>query len=88
MTPPRPQKRYRCCVCGLELPAWLPSPKRPDGAMLLGHLSQQHPTEVGPFLAQMRTEDITSVAAQAFKVRLEHGTHTLVCRRDKPSRKK
>jgi hypothetical protein len=56
--------------------------------VLLRNLSQQHPTEVGHFLAQMHTEDITSVAAQAFNVRLEHGTQTLLCRRDKPSRKK
>jgi hypothetical protein len=30
------------------------------------HLSQQHPTEPGLFLEQMRTEDIATVVARAF----------------------
>ena len=54
------------------LPAWLPVPQEPDGAMLLGHLSRQHPGEVGRFLEQMRTEVIGTVAAQAFDV-IEEG---------------
>ena len=33
MTPPRPPNRDRCHVCSLKLPAWLPVPKPPDGAM-------------------------------------------------------
>jgi hypothetical protein len=64
---------YRCRFCGVILNAWLPVPKRPDGAMLLGHLSQQHPTELKPYLEQMRTEDIGHVAAQAFEVVEEDG---------------
>jgi hypothetical protein len=36
--------------------------------MLLGHLSQQHPGQVGPYLERMRTEDIATVAAEADEV--------------------
>jgi hypothetical protein len=68
MTPPPPQKRYRCRYCGREFPAWLPVVKRPDGPMLLNHLSTMHPTEVGPYLERMRTEDIATVAAEAYEV--------------------
>jgi hypothetical protein len=46
------QKRYRCRVCGLELPAWLPVAKRPEGSMLLYHLGQRHLDQAGPYLAQ------------------------------------
>jgi len=42
--------------------------KRPWGPMLLNHLSTMHPTEVGPYLARMRTEDIATVAAEAYEV--------------------
>jgi hypothetical protein len=49
-------------------PAWLPVAKRPDGAMLLYHLSQQHPDQVGPYLERMRTECIATVAAEVFEV--------------------
>jgi hypothetical protein len=38
-----PYPQYRCRVCGRVLDAWLPVSKRPDGAMLLYHLGQQHP---------------------------------------------
>ena len=27
-------RRYRCRLCGLMLPAWLPVTREPDGAML------------------------------------------------------
>jgi hypothetical protein len=43
-------------------------PEVPNGSMLLGHLSQRHPTELGPILEQMRTGDMAQVAAQAFEV--------------------
>jgi hypothetical protein len=66
MSQPQKPKRYRCRFCGTTLPAWLPVPQVPDGAMLLGHLSQRHPTEVWTFLEKMRTQDIAQVAAQAF----------------------
>jgi hypothetical protein len=36
--------------------------------MLLGPLSQSHPTEIRPYLERMRTEDIATVAADAFAV--------------------
>jgi hypothetical protein len=55
-------------VCGAVLPAWLRVPKRPDGAMLLYHLSQQHMDQITPYLERMRTEDIGMVAAEAFEV--------------------
>jgi hypothetical protein len=63
-----PTKRYRCRYCGRKLPAWLPVAKRPWGPMLLHHLGTMHPAEVGPYLARMRTEDITTVAAEAYEV--------------------
>jgi hypothetical protein len=65
-----PQKRYRCRFCGVVLPAWLPVAQRPNGAMLLTHLSQHHRAEeaVQALLARMRTEDIATVAAEAFEV--------------------
>jgi hypothetical protein len=68
-----PPKRYRCRVCGRDLPAWLPVVKRPDGAMLLQHLGARHRDQVGLYLERMRTEDIATVAAEAFEV--EEGTN-------------
>ena len=51
------RKRFKCRFCGSMLPAWLPVPNRPDGTMLLYHLSQQHTEHMGPSLERMRTED-------------------------------
>jgi hypothetical protein len=59
---------YRCYFCNHILPAWLPVATRSNGAMLLYHLSQQHPDHVGPYLERMRTECIATVAAEAFDV--------------------
>ena len=36
--------------------------------MRLHYLSQHHPDQVGPYLERMRTEDIATVAAEAFEV--------------------
>jgi hypothetical protein len=56
-------KRFIGRSCGVVLPAWLSAAQRPNGALLLGHLSQQHPGEVGAYLARMHTtEDITPVS--------------------------
>jgi hypothetical protein len=74
MRKPQKAKRYRCRFCGHDLPAWLPAAKRPNGALLLGHLSQQHPDLVRPYLDRMRTEDIRTVAAQAFELIEADGT--------------
>jgi hypothetical protein len=63
-----PHKRYRCRYCGIVLRAWLPVTKRPNGAMLLHHLSYHHPDQVSPYLERMRTEDIATVAAEAYDV--------------------
>ncbi len=41
--------------------------------MLLYHLGQQHPDQVGPYLDRMRTEDIGTVAAEAFEIIEEDG---------------
>jgi hypothetical protein len=42
----------------------MPAARAPDGALLLGHLSQPHPGEVGAYLDRMQTtEDITPIAA-------------------------
>jgi cell wall assembly regulator SMI1 len=76
MTPPRLWKRYRCRYCGAELPAWLPVFQEPNGAMLLHHLGQQHPDQVGQYLAQMHTDDDHDrVVVQAYEVveAEEHG---------------
>jgi hypothetical protein len=72
MTPPCP--RYRCRYCGALLPAWLPVAKRPEWSMLLYHLGQQHPDQVGPHMARMRTECIATVAAEVFEVVEENET--------------
>jgi hypothetical protein len=63
-----PQKRDRCRFCGLELRAWLPVAKRPEASMLLYHLGQHHPDQVGPYLERMRTECISTMAAEAYEV--------------------
>lgn len=65
-----PYPRYRCRFCGLELPAWLPVAKAPNGAMLLMHLSPRHRAEmpVKRLLERIRTEDIAETAAEAFEV--------------------
>ena len=68
MTPPRSQKHYRCHYCGRVLPAWLLAAKRPNGAMLLHHLADRHPTEARPYLTRMATEDIATVAAEAYEL--------------------
>jgi hypothetical protein len=58
----------RCRVCGVVLPAWYPVPGAPNGALLLTHLSQAHPAELGRYLDQMHTtDDITPVIVQAFE---------------------
>jgi hypothetical protein len=50
-------------------PARLKVANAPNGAMLLGHLSQDDPTEVGRYLDQMRgSEDIAEVAMQGCNV--------------------
>jgi hypothetical protein len=36
------RRRYRCRFCGAVFNAWLPWAKRPNGALLLGHLSAMH----------------------------------------------
>ena len=46
---------------------------RPNGAMLLYHLSQQHPDLLGPYLERMRIEDIGTVAAKAYELSKEDG---------------
>jgi hypothetical protein len=49
------------------LPAWLPVAKRPDGAMLLHHLSNWHLVEARPYLRRMATEAIGAVVMEAFE---------------------
>jgi hypothetical protein len=54
VTPAWPQNRYRCRLCG---------------ALLLGHLSQQHPDRVQAYLDRMHTtEDIGTVIVTAYVV--------------------
>jgi hypothetical protein len=55
------------------LPAWLPAARAPNGALLLGHLSQHHRDQVKAFVDRMQTtDDITPVAAEGFEVVEEH----------------
>jgi hypothetical protein len=61
-------RRYRCRYCGYDFPAWLPVAKRPNGTMLLYHLSAMHPTEAGPYLRRMETECIDTVVVEAYEV--------------------
>jgi hypothetical protein len=65
ITPPSPY--VRCRYCGDVLRGFLPVDHKPNGAMLLHHLSQQHPDQVGPYLERMRTEDIGTVAMEAYE---------------------
>jgi hypothetical protein len=56
-----------------QLLAWLPAAQAPDGALLLQHLSQQHPDQVRASLDRIQTtEDIGRVAAEAYAVMEEH----------------
>jgi hypothetical protein len=57
-----------CRYCGAELPAWLPVFNAPNGAMLLDHLAQQHPDQVGASLDQMPTDDDHDQVVQAYEV--------------------
>jgi hypothetical protein len=66
---PLSRRRYRCCYCGAELPAWLPAARAPSGALLLHHLSVMHPDQVAAYLDQMPTdEDHTRVIVEAYEV--------------------
>jgi hypothetical protein len=64
-----PRSKYvRCKLCGHVLSGWLPIPAEPNGALLLGHLSQQHPGEVNAYLDRMHTsEDIPLMVMEAFE---------------------
>jgi hypothetical protein len=57
----------RCRFCEVVLPGWLRIDNKPNGAMLLNHLSAMHPAEVGPYLRRMTTEDIGTVAMEAYE---------------------
>jgi hypothetical protein len=51
----------------MVLPAWLPVFNAPESAMLLHHLSAQHPIELSPYLKRMATEDIDTVVMELFE---------------------
>jgi hypothetical protein len=59
--------QLRCRYCGSVLPGWLPVQDEPNGTMLLNHLSMMHPDQVGPYFERMRTEDVGTVAMEAFE---------------------
>lgn len=67
MSSPRPSKYVRCRYCQHLLPGWFPILDCPDGALLLHHLSQLHRDELRPLLRRMATEDIGTVAMEAFE---------------------
>jgi hypothetical protein len=74
MPTPRTRPRFRCRFCGVIFSAWLAVLGEPDGALLLYHVTQSHPTELTPFLEQMHTtDDITPAIVQAFEVVEEPG---------------
>jgi hypothetical protein len=56
---------YRCTLCGCELPAWLPVAKRPDGAMLLHHLAQDHLDQIPPYVERTNAGQAIADAAAA-----------------------
>jgi hypothetical protein len=56
-----------CTPCGHVLPGWLWIPHVPDGVMLLYHLGEQHLAEIKPYLTRVETEDIGTVAIEAFE---------------------
>jgi hypothetical protein len=69
MPTPRTRPRFRCRFCGVTFSAWLAVLGEPDGALLLYHVTQSHPTELTPFLEQMHTtDDITPAILQAYEV--------------------
>jgi hypothetical protein len=61
------RRRYRCRFCSALLPAWFPVAKRPNSAMLLYHLGQDHIKEARPYLRRMETESINRVLAELFE---------------------
>jgi hypothetical protein len=66
------RQRFRCRFCGVTFSAWLAVPGEPDEALLLHHVTQWHPAELIPFLAQMHTtDDITPAIVQAYEVVVE-----------------
>jgi hypothetical protein len=71
---PQSQQSYRCRSGGREVSTWLSAAKRPNGAMLLHHLEDMHPTNVRPYLKRMEAEDIATVAAEAYEVVEEEET--------------
>jgi hypothetical protein len=70
VTPQRPtRRRYRCTLCGVILNAGLAWTTRPNGALLSGHLSQNHPVELRPYLARMAEgADIAWTSAELYEV--------------------
>jgi hypothetical protein len=62
--------QVRCRYCQGILPGWFSILNVPNGAMLLHHLGQMHSVALKPLLERMRTEDIGTVAMEAFE-RLE-----------------
>jgi hypothetical protein len=59
--------QVHCRYCGPVLPGILRIDQKPDGAMLLHHLSMMHPAEVKPLLKRMETEDIGTVTMEAYE---------------------
>jgi hypothetical protein len=48
--------------------------QRPNGAMRLHHLADMHSDQAKPYLTRMATEDIATVAAEAYEVVEEEET--------------
>ena len=63
-----PRKRYRSRSCDVVLRAWLPVAKAINGALLLGHLAQQHMDQFRSYLKRMESECIDTVVVELFEV--------------------
>jgi hypothetical protein len=68
-----PDVRVRSRLCGAALPGFFSITGEPNGAILLQHLGAMPRGEVNAYLDRMhRTEDIATVAMEAFEVVEEH----------------
>jgi hypothetical protein len=59
--------KVRCRSCQTILAGWLPLPDVPDGALRRHHLVARHLAAATPLLRRMATEDIGTVAMEAFE---------------------
>ena len=56
----------RCRLCGAIFTSWLPVPNMRHAALLMDHLSRCHLVTFIPLRRRMATEDLGTVAMEAF----------------------